>query len=341
MLSANPNVTGPKLSIVILCWNDLRIIADCLRSIYAHTHSTDFEVIVSDNGSTDGSPEFIRSHFPRVHIVENGVNLRFSKGNNVGIAVASGELILILNPDTLIHEGALDRFVEFADRHPEAGAFGCRVLNADGSYQGPARPFPTIWREWVAALYLRPLGYVSDLFISDVYVGWRGDTERSIDWQSGCCQLFRADLLKRLKGFDERFYYYYEDVDLCHRVWDVGYPILYTPEATITHLWGQSTKIRSRFSFELDKYRNRYRYFHKYYGRTGARRSRRVTLAWLWLRCAGYSCVHLFKPSQATKDRLELYRASIRWNKQVDPVRLVEQGEDPKSNLQTETVPLS
>lgn len=339
METATASVTRPKLSIVILCWNDLRVIAECLRSIYTRTHSTDFEVIVSDNGSTDGSSEFIRSHFPRVRVVENGANLRFSKGNNAGIQVAKGELILILNPDTLIHDGALDRFVEFADRHPEAGAFACRVLNSDGSYQGAARPFPTIWREFLAALYLRPLGHISDLFISDVYVRWRGDTERTIDWQSGCCQLFRAELLRRLKGFDERFYYYYEDVDLCHRVWDAGYPVLYTPEATITHLVGQSTTTRSRLAFELDKYRNRYRYFYKYYGRAGARRSRRVTLAWLCLRYLGYSCVKLLKPSQTTKDRLELYRAAIRWNKHVDPVRLVEQGEDPNFNLQTVAVP--
>jgi len=341
MGTSTSSASRPKLSVIILCWNDLRIITDCLKSIYAHTHLTDFEVIVSDNGSSDGSPEFIHNHFPLVNVVENGANLRFSKGNNAGIEVARGELILILNPDTLIHDGALDKFVEFADRHPEAGAFGCRVLNADGSYQGPARPFPTIWREWLAALYLRPLGYLSDLLTSDVYVGWHGDTERSIDWQSGCCQMFRAELLKHLKGFDERFFYYYEDVDLCHRVWDAGYPILYTPAATITHLGGQSTTTRSRLSFELDKYRNRYRYFHKYYGRTGARRSRRVTLAWLRLRFVGYGCLHLFKPAQATRDRLALYRAAIQWNKHVDPVRLVEQGEDPKFDLRTATVPLS
>src|SRR5213080_2162859 len=214
-----------KLSIVIICWNDRKVIGDCLQSIIAGTHTTEFEVIVSDNGSTDGSVEWIRQSFPRVRVVENGANLRFSKANNVGIRASRGELVLILNPDTLIHDGALDTWVEFADRHPEVGAFGCRVLNADGSYQEPARPFPTIWREWVAALYLRRLAHLSDVFISDTYTGWRGDTERSVDWQSGCCVMLRADLLKRLGGFDEQFYYYYEDVDLCRRVWEAGSPI--------------------------------------------------------------------------------------------------------------------
>src|SRR5256885_16509344 len=104
-----------KLSIVIICWNDLRVIRDCLRSIYEGTHSTDFEVIVSDNGSTDGSVEFIRGHFPQVQVIENRANLRFAKANNVGILAGQGEYVLILNPDTIIHDGALDRWMTFAD----------------------------------------------------------------------------------------------------------------------------------------------------------------------------------------------------------------------------------
>src|SRR5215813_14234454 len=97
-----------KLSIVIVCWNDLRVIRDCLRSIYDTVVDTDFEVIVSDNGSTDGSIEFIRKDYPQVRLVENGANLGFSKGNNAGIRVATGDYILILNPDTILHKGALD-----------------------------------------------------------------------------------------------------------------------------------------------------------------------------------------------------------------------------------------
>jgi GT2 family glycosyltransferase len=320
-----------QLSIVILCWNDRKLITDCLRSIYAGTHSTQFEIIVSDNGSSDGSPEFIRLNFPQVRVVENGTNLRFSKGNNVGIDVCSGQWILILNPDTIIHDGALDRWMQFAEQHPEAGGFGCRVLNSDGSYQGCARPFPTVWREWVAALYLRSLGHISDSFVSDKYVKWKGDTERPIDWQAGCCLLVRADLLKRLGGFDERFYYYYEDVDLCHRIWRAGYPILYTPDVTITHLGGQSTQ-NFRVAFELDKYRNRYRYFYKYFGGEGARHCRHAALAWIWIRYAGHRLVQLFKVSEKHSSRLELYRAAAEWNKRVDPVRLVEDGEEPQIN---------
>jgi GT2 family glycosyltransferase len=321
-----------KLSIVILCWNDLKVISDCLRSIYSGTHSTTFEVIVSDNGSTDGSIAFIREKYPQVRVIENGENLRFSKGNNVGIREARGEYVLILNPDTIIHDGALDQWIEFADRHPEAGGFGCRVLNADGSYQGCARPFPTIWREWLAALYLRPLGYLSDLFIADKYVRWSGETERIIDWQAGCSLMVRGTLLKQLGGFDERFYYYYEDLDLCHQIWDADFPIVYSPKVVITHLVGQSVK-SFRIAFELDKYRNRYRYFYKYFGRRGARRCRQVSLGRLRVRQIGYSLLNFIKPSDALHKRLELYRAAIEWNRRVDPVQLVENGKEPETGL--------
>jgi len=241
-------------------------------------------------------------------------------------------LILILNPDTIVHDGALDRWVRFADQHPEAGGFGCRVLNTDGSYQGCARPFPTIWREWIAALYLRPLGFISPVFISDKYIGWNGDTERLIDWQSGCALLVRADLLNRLGGFDETLSFYYEDVDLCHRIWRAGYPIIYTPEVTITHIGRQSTN-NIRLAAELDKYRNRYRYFYKHFGREGARRCRSSSLAWLRIRQVGYGLAQLINPSEILERELELYRVAAEWNRFVDPVRLVEDGREPQLDL--------
>src|ERR1700745_1970114 len=108
-----------KLSIIILCWNDREVIQDCLRSIAANTHSTEYEVIVSDNGSTDGSIDLIREQYPQVQLIENGRNLRFAKANNVGIRASQGDYVLILTPDTITHEGALDRIVSFADQHPE------------------------------------------------------------------------------------------------------------------------------------------------------------------------------------------------------------------------------
>jgi GT2 family glycosyltransferase len=322
-----------KLSIVIICWNDLRVIRDCLRSIYEGTHETNFEVVVSDNGSVDGSVEFIRKRYPQVRIVENRQNLGFARGNNAGIRASRGEYVLILNPDTIIHDGALDKLVEFAERRSGAGAFGCRVLNPDGTYQVSARLFPTVLRYWVSALGLSRL---SSFFIYEEYPRWRGDTERSIDWQSGCCVMFRGNLLKRLGGFDEQFFYHFEEVDLCRRVWNAGYPILFTPEAVITHLGGQSV---SRFPvrFEIEKHRSRYRYFYKHFGAKAARNCRRLSIVKIRVRQLGYGLLNVLRPAEILQRRLEMYREVVRWNQAIDPVDFVERGEEP--GLEQTSVP--
>jgi len=323
-----------KLSIVIICWNDLRVIGNCLHSIYSSACSSEFEVIVSDNGSTDGSVDFIRENYPNAHVLQNGANLGFAKGNNAGIRESHGQYVLILNPDTIVHESSLDKLVEFADRHPEAGAFGCRVLNPDGSYQVSARLFPTIWRYWLAALYLRRLASISNVFAADMYPGWRGDTERAVDWQSGCCVMFRGDLLKELGGFDEQFFYHFEEVDLCRRVRNAGYSILFTPGATITHLGGQSVG-RFPIQFAIERYRSRYKYFYKHYGARGLRHCRWFSLVSIRIRQAGYGLIGFFKPSVPIHKRLEMYRAVARWNKVLDPIRFVERGEEPDLDHQT------
>jgi GT2 family glycosyltransferase len=323
-----------KLSIIILCWNDLKVISDCIASIYKGTRSTEFEIIVSDNGSTDGSIEFIHKEFPEVRVIENGVNLRFAKGNNVGIQASRGEYILILNPDTIIHEGTLDGIVAYADKHPEGGAFGCRVLNTDGSYQACIRPLPSVRSEWCLALGLRPLARLSDWFHPGEYEGWKGDTERTVGWLAGCFILIRGDLVKRLGGFDEQFFYYYEDTDLCRRVWQAGYPILYTPNLSITHLGGQSTINRfTPMSFALDAAVTRYLYYHKCYGMRGIQSCRRAFLVSTLLRRAGFGLLQLVRPTEAGKKKLELLRAMFHWHYRIDLVRLVESGEEPELDI--------
>jgi GT2 family glycosyltransferase len=314
-----------KLSIIIVCWNDLKVIAECLRSVYSETTKIDFEVIVSDNGSTDGSPAFIRKHFPDVQIIENGVNLAYARGNNIGIRVARGEYILMLNPDTIIRDHALERLVGYADSQPEAAAFGCRVLNPDGSFQNPARPLPTVLGQLTAALYIRWLGRFSKKFESDVYVGWEGRTERQIGVQSGCCILVRGTVLKELGGFDECFFYHKDETDLCQRIWKSGRSILFYPNAEITHLGGQSVA-RFPIPFALEAERSLYRYFYKHYGVPGLVRIRRVTLVSLHIRRLGYGLKNLFKRSEANTNRLKMYDVLIDWHKRTDPVGFIEKG---------------
>jgi GT2 family glycosyltransferase len=317
-----------KLSIVIICWNDLKVIENCLKAIFAETKKIDFEVIVSDNGSSDGSVDYIREHFPRVRVLENGANLGFAKGNNAGIRVAQGEYILILNPDTIILDRALEKLVEFADQYAEAGAFGCRVLNPDGSFQNPARPIPTVLGYLIAALYLRWLGNLSRTFTSDLYQRWDGQTQRTIGFQSGCCVMFRGELLKRLHGFDDRFFYHFEETDLCYRVWQSGFPILFFPGAEITHLGGQSVG-RFPIRFALETYRGCYRFFYKHYGWKGVMGVRWVNLLGLTLRYCGYKLFSIFQSSEALRNRLKMYEVAISWNFRLHPCEFIKNGTEP------------
>jgi hypothetical protein len=320
----------PKLSIVILCWNDQKVIHDAIRSIYEKTRALDFEVIVSDNGSAEGCVEGIRKAFPHpnLRIVENRANLGFSKGNNEGIAVAQGEYILILNPDTVMHDGALDNLVRFADRHPEGGAFGCRAVYPDGRYQTTAMVAPTVGRLWIHALGLHRLGRYSSLFLSRAYFGWKGDTEREIDWQSGCCVMFRGDLLKKLGGFDPQFFYHCEEVDLCLRIRRAGFKVLFTPEARITHIGGQSVK-RARTRFDIETHRSFYKYFFKHYGEKGAAQIRYPILMVLFRRWVFARLTALVQPSEVNKAIAESLATQIKWNFQLDPVRFGKTGAEP------------
>jgi GT2 family glycosyltransferase len=317
-----------KLSIVIICWNDLKVIANCLKSIFTETAKIGFEVIVSDNGSSDGSLDYIRQHFPKVRIVENNANLGFAKGNNAGIGVAQGEYVLILNPDTIILDRALEKWVSFADRHPEAGAFGCRVLNPDGSFQNPARPIPTLSGYLVSALCLRWLSRFSRAFQCDLYPGWKGRDERNIGFQSGCCVMFRGEILSHLGGFDERFFYHCEEADLCFRVWQSGSSVLFYPGAEITHLGGQSVG-RFPIQFAVETYRSGYRFFHKHYGFSGANKIRWIYLLRLGLRYCGYKAISFFKSDEALVNRLKMYQVTMKWNFLLNPIRFIKTGKEP------------
>jgi GT2 family glycosyltransferase len=322
-----------KLSIVIICWNDLKVISQCLESVFSETDQIPFEVIISDNGSSDGSLDYIRQHFLTVRIVENGENLGFARGNNAGIAASHGEYVLILNPDTIIRDRALEKLVAFADSHPEAGAFGCRVLNPDGSFQNPARPIPTLFGYLISALYLRSLGRLSPRFDSDVYAGWEGRSKRAIGYQSGCCIMFRRDILTTLHAFDERFFFHFEESDLCYRIWKSGRSVLFCPNAEITHLGGQSVG-RFPIRFALETYRSGYRFFYKHYGVKGLHKIRWVYLLRFLIRYCGYTLLSLFRKSEAVADRLNMYKVSIQWHFRINPVRFIETGEEPDLGYQ-------
>jgi GT2 family glycosyltransferase len=187
---------------------------------------------------------------------------------------------------------------------------------------------PTVSRFWKLALGLDRFARFCSPLRAIVYAGWQGDTEREVDWQSGCCVMFRGKLLQQLGGFDPQFFYQNEEVDLCKRVWDAGYKVLFTPHAQITHIGGQSVK-RAKTRLDLETHRSRYKYFHKHFGNTGAARLRYPILLLLFRRWLFARLASFLRPSDTNKSIAESLAIQIKWNYQLDPVRFAQSREEP------------
>jgi GT2 family glycosyltransferase len=316
-----------KLSVVIICWNDSKVILDCIGSVYEQTGGFDYEIIVADNASADGSVEAVKSRFPNVRIVQNPENGGFGKGNNAGIREALGEYVLILNPDTIIRNRAIEKLVAYAERFPEAGALGCRILNVDGSVQLTAHPLPTRWTSLVKALALRWPSHLFPGYPGDSYPGWDGARDRSVGFLAGCCILARGPLLQEFGGFDERFFHQFEDADLCRRIWDSGHPVMFFAGAEITHIGGQARGTYS-IPMEIEIERNRYRYFDKYYGLSGVRWTKAVSLLGLGIRYGACRVLGLLKKDQSLENKRGKFLALLKWHWKLDPVRFVQTGKE-------------
>lgn len=232
----------PLLSILMVNWNTRDMTLACLRSIYVQTERTPFEIILVDNGSTDGSANAIAHDFPAVRLLAEDKNHGFAHANNLAAAQARGEYLLLLNTDTLVLDQAIDRLVDFAQLLPRAGIWGGRTWFANGRLN-PSSVWGRItpWSAVSAALGLRALFRRSAFFNSEGYGGWERDSIRPVDIVSGCFLLIDRNLWNRLGGFDGQFFMYGEEADLCARARALGAQPMMTPEATIVHYGGASS----------------------------------------------------------------------------------------------------
>lgn len=244
------------LSIVIVTSNTRELLRNCLESVFENTSGVNYEVIVVDNSSTDGSVEMVERTFPCVKLIRNDENLGFAKGNNQGFAASKGTYILALNSDTVVQDNAILATARFMDEHPEAGAVGCRTVHPDGSLQLTYERFPTILTE---IFYTTPL---SRLFPHNVAEDRDGYLD--VNWVQGSFLMLRRAALEEVGMFDEMFSpAYSEETDLCYRLKQAGLRVYYYPDATIVHLRGQTTRSRDTWYF-LQLHRNKFRFFKKH-----------------------------------------------------------------------------
>jgi N-acetylglucosaminyl-diphospho-decaprenol L-rhamnosyltransferase len=230
-----------KLSVLIVNYNTKALTLECLRSLYFETQSTTFETILVDNASSDGSANAIELAFPQVKLIRSPVNIGFGPANNKASKHAVGKYVLLLNSDTVVLHSAVDNLVAFAEKNPSALIWGGRTKFADGSLNpSSCWRYMSLWSLFCQAVGLSSIFRSSDLLNRESYGSWDRGCEREVEFVSGCFLLITRELWDQLDGFDEQFFMYSEEADVCWRARHLGAHPMVTPEATIIHYGGKS-----------------------------------------------------------------------------------------------------
>ncbi|MCT7983622.1 glycosyltransferase [Laspinema sp. A4] len=253
---------APKISIIIVSYNAKNLLQQCVQSLYLSSNYFQdlFEIIVVDNHSQDGSPEFLREQHPEVKLISNQENLGFGKANNQGVKEAIGEYIFLINPDTIVASSTLAAVLDFFIQYPDnKSAFGGILLNPDGSEQrGSRRSFPNFLNVFLHFTKL----YKVFKYKKSYDLSWLPVETHQVDCVSGACIGIPKAMYEDLGGFDEQFFLHFEDIDLCKRIWQAGYKLWFYPQVRVFHVKGGSsntsetiqTKVNKWFLDSLGKY---------------------------------------------------------------------------------------
>jgi GT2 family glycosyltransferase len=235
-----PAPATPAISVVIVTFNGRDLVRACLSTVGAALAPRGGEVIVVDNGSADGTPEMIAAEFPDVRLLATGENLGFAAGNNRGLPFARGSTIVFLNPDTEPAPGSLSRLADALDADPTLGIVGPKLVNGDGSLQPSVRGFPNVAASLLVLLKLhRVTRWLPPVARYDA-AGFDYDRAADVEQLMGACLALPRRVVEKLAGFDERFWMWFEEVDLCLRVRQAGLRVRYLPDAVVLHRLNQS-----------------------------------------------------------------------------------------------------
>jgi N-acetylglucosaminyl-diphospho-decaprenol L-rhamnosyltransferase len=255
-------LTGYGLAVVVVNYNAGEYLSRCLGSVFASSGDITLDVVVVDNGSRDGSAAAATSEHPRARLIENRSNLGFAAGANVGIRATEAPYLLFLNPDAEIVSGTLASLVKVAEERPDAGAVGPLVRNPDRTIQPSARRVPRTFEALMHA-FLGPVAPGNRWTRAYTMADWDRTTEREAEWISGSAMLLRRRALHDVGVFDEGYFMYVEDVDLCTRLRRSGWTVLFSPELEVIHEIGVSARGQSR-RMAREHSRSIYRYFSKH-----------------------------------------------------------------------------
>ncbi len=272
------------VSVVIVSFNSRDDLRSCLRSILDQTDGVEYEVIVVDNASGDGSAEMVEAEFPQVTLLRRADNAGFAAANNEGIRAARGDAILLLNPDAEFTGNVLPPLYHYLQANPGVGVIGPKLLDDDGSLQLSCRRFPgfatALFNRYSLATRLFPKNPFSTRYLM---TDFDHESIAEVDWVSGACMMLARQALDQIGPLDEGYFVYIEDVDLCQRAHRAGYKVVYFPEVAVVHRIARSSSTLPVRSI-IERHRSMWHYHKKYRG--GHRLLDAATAGGIGLRCA-------------------------------------------------------
>jgi hypothetical protein len=245
------------MSIVMVAWNNKDYLGPCLDSLYDSQLDATFDVVVVDNGSTDGSQQMLREKYPEVLIIQNEGNVGLGKASNQGIQATRGEFVLLFNNDTLVNKAALDGMVNLMRQKPDAGAVGITLLNGDGSFQSGYGGFSNLWEEFLIAIQ------VGERIWPGYPLQGKSQGIQTVGWMSSACLLVRRKTFDQIGLLDESYFIYGDETDLQYRMKQAGWKAYYIPDLNIIHFGGRSM---NRWKRRRMVYRGKMLFYQKNYG---------------------------------------------------------------------------
>lgn len=259
----------PDVTVAVINWNGLKWLDTCLHSIIKYPPLHGYEITVVDNGSTDGSQKHLKKNYPDVYLIENAGNLGYAAAANQALRTSEARYVLLLNTDIELDKEAIDILIEFADEHEKAAIVGPKLLNPDGTVQLSGRNFPSFIDGFMHA-FLGIFWPNNPYTVRYKRTHWDRQTARTVDWVSGAAMLIRREAAADVNFFDEHFFMYVEDMDLCYRLWQKGWQVYFCPEAKAMHYLGQSSSQSSRRMI-IEFQRSLYYFYQKKYGKSWKR----------------------------------------------------------------------
>lgn len=267
-----------KVSVFIVTYNSSSLLSACLDSLLTQSYGN-IDIIVVDNDSSDDTVDLLLKHYPQIQLIANTTNLGFGNANNLALKHAKGDYIALLNPDATLPTNCIELAVQHMESNPEVGMGGGLLQNQHLEWQPSARKFPSLLNEWLV------LSGLANRFSKNRFFGrfdrsWADPHEPAIvDWVPGAFAILRRNLINQINLFDPRFFLYYEEVDLCRRIYKAGFCVKYWPDLMITHIGGASSETVGELAFSnlgkqlvLWRMRSQLLYYRKWHG-----------LAYAWL----------------------------------------------------------